>query len=66
MNEIFERAAEVAEKWGVHTFLWEREWSNLSGGEAQRIVLATALSLGTAEVLLLDGEWYLESNDLPD
>jgi hypothetical protein len=56
MNEVFEQAAEVAERWGVHTFLWEREWSNLSGGEAQRIVLAIAFSLDTAEVLLLDGE----------
>lgn len=56
LSDVFERAIEVAGKWGVHAILWEREWSNLSGGEAQRIVLATALSLDTAEVLLLDGE----------
>ncbi|KAF7778715.1 hypothetical protein Agabi119p4_3060 [Agaricus bisporus var. burnettii] len=54
LSDVFERAIEVAGKWGVHAILWEREWSNLSGGEAQRIVLATALSLDTAEVLLLD------------
>ncbi|KAI0807620.1 P-loop containing nucleoside triphosphate hydrolase protein [Fomes fomentarius] len=44
----------VAESWGVQRELWDRTWANLSGGEAQRIVLAIAVGMGTAEVLLLD------------
>lgn len=35
--------------------MWRREWATLSGGEAQRMGLAVAVSLGMAEVLLLDG-----------
>lgn len=46
----------VAESWGVQRELWDRTWTNLSGGEAHRIVLAIAVGMGTAEVLLLDGE----------
>lgn len=45
----------VAESWGIQPELWDRSWANLSGGEAQRIVLAIAVGLDTAEVLLLDG-----------
>lgn len=59
-HEVFKRAVEVAGRWGVEAELWEREWSNLSGGEAQRIALAVALALDTAEVLLLDGEYIIE------
>ncbi|KAI0332123.1 P-loop containing nucleoside triphosphate hydrolase protein [Cubamyces sp. BRFM 1775] len=44
----------VAESWGIQKELWDRTWANLSGGEAQRIVLAIAVGLDTAEVLLLD------------
>ena len=49
--------------------LWDRGWSNLSGGEAQRLLLAAAISLDTAEVLLLDGErsahrYLLDNHDL--
>ncbi|KAI0780727.1 P-loop containing nucleoside triphosphate hydrolase protein [Trametes elegans] len=44
----------IAEAWGLQTELWDRSWANLSGGEAQRIALAIAVGLGTAEVLLLD------------
>ncbi|KAI0362349.1 P-loop containing nucleoside triphosphate hydrolase protein [Trametes cingulata] len=47
-------AFEVAESWGIQKELWDRSWANLSGGEAQRIVLAIAVGLDTAEVLLLD------------
>jgi ABC-type iron transport system FetAB ATPase subunit len=47
---------EVAKAWGIDDELWDRNWSNLSGGESQRIALATAVGLNTAEVLLLDGE----------
>ncbi|KAI0636771.1 P-loop containing nucleoside triphosphate hydrolase protein [Trametes polyzona] len=47
-------ALAVAESWGIERELWDRAWANLSGGEAQRIVLAIAVGLDTAEVLLLD------------
>jgi len=50
----FDRALEISRKWDVDTQLWERDWSNLSGGEAQRIALAIAVGLNTAEVVLLD------------
>ena len=46
---------DVAAAWGIDEELWDRNWSNLSGGEAQRIALATAVGFRTAEVLLLDG-----------
>lgn len=49
-------ALAVAESWGIEQELWDRTWANLSGGEAQRIVLAIAVGLGSAEILLLDGE----------
>ncbi|KAF7976694.1 hypothetical protein HWV62_5845 [Athelia sp. TMB] len=45
---------DVAKVWGIEEGLWDREWSNLSGGEAQRIALAAAVGLNVAEVLLLD------------
>ncbi|KAI6005921.1 P-loop containing nucleoside triphosphate hydrolase protein [Pisolithus albus] len=45
---------EVANAWGIDEELWDRNWSNLSGGESQRIALAIAIGLNTAEVLLLD------------
>ncbi|KXN89251.1 Phosphate import ATP-binding protein PstB 1 [Leucoagaricus sp. SymC.cos] len=51
---VFQKAKEIGGRWGVDEYLWEREWSNLSGGEAQRIALAVALAFDTAEVLLLD------------
>jgi ABC-type Mn2+/Zn2+ transport system ATPase subunit len=51
-----ERAYQVGEAWGIDRELWTRTWGNLSGGEAQRILLASAVALDTAEVLLLDGE----------
>jgi len=47
---------EVAGNWDVDEELWDRDWSNLSGGEAQRVALAIAVGLGTAEILLLDGK----------
>lgn len=45
----------VASQWGVDEELWDRTWSSLSGGEAQRIALAVAVGLQSADVLLLDG-----------
>ena len=49
------KAIEVGQAWGIEEELWDRNWGNLSGGEAQRIALATAVGLGQAEILLLDG-----------
>ena len=49
------RVMDVAEQWGFSEELWDRSWSNLSGGESQRIALAIAVGLNGAEVLLLDG-----------
>ncbi|CCM02074.1 uncharacterized protein FIBRA_04151 [Fibroporia radiculosa] len=45
---------ELAESWGIDEELWDRNWSNLSGGEMQRVALAIAVGLRSAEVLLLD------------
>jgi len=39
---------------GVGDDLWDRNWTELSGGEGQRMMLAIGASLGTAEVLLFD------------
>lgn len=53
-KEISKRAFEIGEAWGIEPDLWARNWINLSGGEGQRILLAAALALNSAEVLLLD------------
>ncbi|KAI0957468.1 hypothetical protein AcW1_005851 [Taiwanofungus camphoratus] len=45
---------ELADSWGVEEELWDRNWSTLSGGEMQRIALAIAVGMKTAEILLLD------------
>lgn len=50
------RAMEISRGWDVDDELWDRNWTSLSGGEAQRIALAAAMGLNTAEVLLLDGK----------
>ena len=55
-DKVLARAMETAAGWGVDNALWQRPWTTLSGGEAQRVTLAIALGLDTAEVLLLDGE----------
>lgn len=47
---------EVSKEWGIEEELWDRNWSELSGGEAQRIALATGVGLKNAEILLLDGK----------
>ncbi|KAG1905606.1 P-loop containing nucleoside triphosphate hydrolase protein [Suillus fuscotomentosus] len=47
-------AMDISKGWGVDHELWDRNWTSLSGGEAQRIALAAAVGLNTAEVLLLD------------
>ena len=51
-----ERPIEVAKAWGIEEELWDRNWSNLSGGEAQRVAMAIAVGLNAAEILLLDGK----------
>lgn len=58
-QQTFKRALEISQNWEVESDLWDRDWSNLSGGEAQRVVLAVAIALNTAEVLLLDGTYLL-------
>ena len=45
-------------EWGVDSGLWDRPWTTLSGGEAQRVALAVAVGLDCADILLLDGECY--------
>ena len=45
----------LAASWGIAEETWDREFSSLSGGEAQRIALAVAVGLGGAEILILDG-----------
>jgi len=49
-----DRPIEVAKAWGIEEELWDRNWSNLSGGEAQRVAMAIAVGLNGAEILLLD------------
>ncbi|KAF9533007.1 P-loop containing nucleoside triphosphate hydrolase protein [Crepidotus variabilis] len=53
-QDVFKRGLDISEQWGVDPELWARSWINLSGGESQRILMAAALALDTAEVLLLD------------
>ncbi|KJA27202.1 hypothetical protein HYPSUDRAFT_35802 [Hypholoma sublateritium FD-334 SS-4] len=53
-EHILKRAVSVGRAWGIPPELWTRDWMKLSGGEGQRILIAAALSLNTAEVLLLD------------
>lgn len=52
-----ERAAiEMGDSWSLDSEVWDRSWSALSGGEAQRAALAVACTLKGTEVLLLDGK----------
>jgi len=44
----------VARGWGLEDDAWDREWTSLSGGEAQRLALAVAVGLEGTEILLLD------------
>ncbi|KAI0341770.1 P-loop containing nucleoside triphosphate hydrolase protein [Trametopsis cervina] len=45
---------DTAKGWGIDEELWDRNWSDLSGGETQRIAMAIAVGLRNAEILLLD------------
>ena len=55
-QEPWQRALKITKAWGMDPALWQREWATLSGGEGQRMSLAVAVSLGQAEVILLDGQ----------
>ncbi|KAG8737998.1 hypothetical protein FRC12_016949 [Ceratobasidium sp. 428] len=44
----------LAKEWGLEEAVWDRDWAALSGGEAQRVLLAIAAGLRGTEVLLLD------------
>ncbi|KAG8733805.1 hypothetical protein FRC10_012131 [Ceratobasidium sp. 414] len=46
----------LAREWGLEEGVWDRDWATLSGGEAQRVLLAIAAGLRGTEVLLLDGK----------
>jgi ABC-type iron transport system FetAB ATPase subunit len=54
-----DRFLEVGSRFGVDPILWDRNWAELSGGEGQRVMMAIGVALGTAEVLLLDGQSLL-------
>ena len=58
---IAHETIELAESWGIDEELWDRTWSNLSGGEMQRIALAIAVGMRSAEILLLDGMYVVLS-----
>jgi len=58
-NVHFHRSIDLAEQWGIAKELWDRPWSVLSVGEAQRLSLAIAHGLNRAEVLMLDGTLFL-------
>ncbi|KAF8710791.1 ABC transporter, partial [Rhizoctonia solani] len=45
---------QIAKEWGLSDDVWNQEWATLSGGEAQRVLLAIACGLRGTEVLLLD------------
>lgn len=43
----------ISEDWGLPPRIWHEEWSQASGGEAQRAMLAIAVSL-KPDIMLLD------------
>jgi ABC-type iron transport system FetAB ATPase subunit len=50
---------ELSKEWDLPRGLWDRNWNDLSGGEAQRLSLAVALARGAGmgggpEIVLLD------------
>ncbi|KAG9008553.1 hypothetical protein FRB94_009427 [Tulasnella sp. JGI-2019a] len=47
-------AIELGQQWSLEDDIWDRPWTSLSGGEAQRTFLAIACTLKNTEVLLLD------------
>ncbi len=61
---VTQNIIDLGSAWGIEESLWDREWTTLSGGESQRMALATAVGLNTAEVLLLDGRSILHASIL--
>ncbi|EJU04204.1 ATP-binding cassette transporter [Dacryopinax primogenitus] len=53
-QDAIESALKLSEHWNITSDLWDKDWTGLSGGEAQRIALAVAVSLPGAVVLLVD------------
>ncbi|KAF9482767.1 P-loop containing nucleoside triphosphate hydrolase protein [Pholiota conissans] len=53
-EDVNKRAISIGKAWGIPSELWTRDWMKLSGGEGQRILIAAALAINTAEILLLD------------
>ena len=51
-----DNSIDIAHSWGVPSDVWDRAWSTLSGGEAQRMSLAIGMGIPGAEIVLLDGE----------
>ena len=52
LEDMIGAASEWMERWNLSRTCIDREWSYLSGGEAQRIILAFSLASGPSVVLL--------------
>ena len=57
-HDHFKSSMVLAEQWGIAKELWDRPWSLVSVGEAQRLSLAIAYGFNRAEVLMLDGACF--------
>ncbi|KZT62064.1 ATP-binding cassette transporter [Calocera cornea HHB12733] len=52
--DAVENAVKLSSHWDITEGLWNKDWTELSGGESQRLSMAIAVSLPGAVVLLLD------------